>query len=122
SKSRHLVIDLTGVKVYGEGEGKVRQHGIGKRRTWRKLHFCTDEATLEIISVVASTNDLRECYQLFRFVCNELPLIADYPGCDKHEVWNERLIQLMSVMRNGRFNLNDRRCSAARFSIARGLQ
>jgi hypothetical protein len=44
----------------------------------------------------------RECYQLFRFVSNELPLIADYPGCDKLEVWNERLIQQMSVTRNGR--------------------
>jgi hypothetical protein len=28
----------------------------------------------------------RECYQLFRFLCNELPLIADYPGCDKLDV------------------------------------
>ena len=60
SKSRHLVVDSTGVKVYGEGEWKVRQHGIGKRRTWRKLHFCTDEATLEIVSVVASTNDVSD--------------------------------------------------------------
>jgi len=60
SRSRHLVIDSTGVKVYGEGEWKVRQHGVGKRRTWRKLHFCVDEATLEIISVVASTNDVSD--------------------------------------------------------------
>src|SRR5215468_4753628 len=29
SKSRHLVIDSTGVKVYGEGEWKVCQHGVG---------------------------------------------------------------------------------------------
>src|SRR5215475_12309384 len=35
SKPRHLVVDSTGVKVYGEGEWKVRQHGVGKRRTWR---------------------------------------------------------------------------------------
>jgi len=60
SKSRHLVVDSTGVKVYGEGEWKVRQHGISKRRTWRKLHFCVDEATLEIISAVASTNDVSD--------------------------------------------------------------
>ncbi len=26
----HLVVDSTGVKVYGEGEWKVRQHGVGK--------------------------------------------------------------------------------------------
>jgi len=30
-----VVIDSTGLNVYGEGEWKVRQHGVGKRRTWR---------------------------------------------------------------------------------------
>ena len=35
----HLVVDSTGLKVYGEGEWKVRQHGWSKRRTWRKLHL-----------------------------------------------------------------------------------
>jgi hypothetical protein len=39
-KARHVVVDSTGVKVYGEGEWKVRQHGKAKRRTWRKLHVC----------------------------------------------------------------------------------
>ncbi|KAF1014432.1 MAG: IS5 family transposase ISBam3 [Burkholderia gladioli] len=30
----HLVVDSTSLKVYGEGEWKVRQHGYSKRRTW----------------------------------------------------------------------------------------
>ncbi|KAF1018181.1 MAG: transposase [Burkholderia sp.] len=30
----HLVVDRTSLKVYGEGEWKVRQHGYSKRRTW----------------------------------------------------------------------------------------
>ena len=34
----HLVVDSTGLQVYGQGEWKVRQHGWSKRRTWRKLH------------------------------------------------------------------------------------
>src|SRR5262249_29041111 len=73
SKSRHPVVESTGVKVYGEGEWKVRQHGVGKRRTWRKLHLCVDEATLEIISVVASTNDVSDA--------EALPdLLQDVPG------------------------------------------
>ena len=33
NQARHVVIDSTGIKVYGEGEWKVRQHGVGKRRT-----------------------------------------------------------------------------------------
>lgn len=38
----HIVVDSTGLKVYGEGEWKVRQHGYGKHRTWRKLHIAVD--------------------------------------------------------------------------------
>jgi IS5 family transposase len=60
SKARHLVVDSTGVKVYGEGEWKVRQHGWSKRRTWLKLHLCADEATLEIISALATTNNVSD--------------------------------------------------------------
>jgi hypothetical protein len=29
----HLVLDSTGLKVYGEGEWKARKHGYSKRRT-----------------------------------------------------------------------------------------
>jgi len=45
----HLVIDSTGLKVFGEGEWKVRQHGWSKRRLWRKLHLAVDEATGEVL-------------------------------------------------------------------------
>ena len=34
-KPIYVVIDSTGLKVYGEGEWKTRKHGVGKRRTWR---------------------------------------------------------------------------------------
>jgi hypothetical protein len=44
----HLVLDSTGLKVYGEGEWKVRQHGYSKRRTWLKLHLAVDPRTHEI--------------------------------------------------------------------------
>ena len=38
SPSLNIVMDSTGLKIYGEGEWKVRMHGVSKRRTWRKLH------------------------------------------------------------------------------------
>jgi len=73
SGPRHLVVDSTGVKVYGEGEWKVRQHGFAKRRTWLKLHLCSDQATLEVVSAVASTNDVSDA--------EALPdLLQDLPG------------------------------------------
>lgn len=33
-----IVIDSSGIKVYGEGEWKVKKHGKGKRRKWKKIH------------------------------------------------------------------------------------
>ena len=59
-KAVHLVVDSTGVKVYGEGEWKVRTHGVGKRRTWRKLHLAVDEGTGEILAAVVTTNDIAD--------------------------------------------------------------
>jgi transposase len=58
--ARHMVVDATGVKVYGEGEWKTREHGISKRRTWRKLHLGVDEATGEILAAVVTTNDYHD--------------------------------------------------------------
>lgn len=58
--ARHVVVDSTGIKVYGEGEWKTRQHGVSKRRTWRKLHLGIDEATGEILGTVVSTNDFKD--------------------------------------------------------------
>jgi IS5 family transposase len=56
----HMVVDSTGIKVYGEGEWKVRQHGYTRRRTWRKLHIGVDEATREFVAVVISTNSFKD--------------------------------------------------------------
>jgi hypothetical protein len=47
----HLVVDTTGLKIFGEGEWKVRQHGASKRRIWRKLHLGLDEASQDILAV-----------------------------------------------------------------------
>jgi hypothetical protein len=56
-KVHHLVIDSTGLKLYGEGEWKVRLHGADKRRTWRKLHISMDASTHQIISTLMTDKD-----------------------------------------------------------------
>ena len=58
--ARHVVIDATGIKIYGEGEWKTRQHGISKRRTWRKLRLAVDEQTGEILAAEVSLNDKKD--------------------------------------------------------------
>lgn len=46
-----LVIDSTGLKIYGEGEWKMRTHGKQKRRTWRKYHVAVDPQTHEVVAM-----------------------------------------------------------------------
>jgi Transposase DDE domain len=53
SGPRPLVSDSRGLKVYGEGEGKVRLHGWSTRRTGRKVPLAVDEATGESVAAVA---------------------------------------------------------------------
>lgn len=49
-----LVIDSTGLKVFGEGEWKVRKHGAEKQRVWCKLHLTVDPATHDIVAAEVS--------------------------------------------------------------------
>jgi hypothetical protein len=53
-----IAIDSTGLKVYGEGEWKVRKHGASKRRTWRKLPLAVDVNSGEIMASVLTENDV----------------------------------------------------------------
>jgi hypothetical protein len=50
-----VVMDSSGLKVFGEGEWKVRQHGWSKRRTWRKIHLSVDVASGEVQAAMLST-------------------------------------------------------------------
>lgn len=53
----NVVFDSTGVKIFGEGEWKVRKHGYAKRRTWRKIHvgMCLDSGQV-VVSAMSSSN------------------------------------------------------------------
>lgn len=56
----YVVVDSTGLKIYGEGEWKVRCHGRSKKRTWRKLHLSVDTTTGEILSAVFTGNEVSD--------------------------------------------------------------
>jgi hypothetical protein len=54
----HLVVDSTGLKVFGEGEWKVRKHGYSKRRTWRKVHLAMDTKSGQICAALMTHQDV----------------------------------------------------------------
>jgi hypothetical protein len=46
----HLVVDTTGVKLYGEGESHAYKHGLEKRRRLQKWHLAVDAVSHEVIA------------------------------------------------------------------------
>jgi hypothetical protein len=58
SEPLHLVVDSTGLKMFGEGEWKVRKHGYSKRRTWRKVHLAMDVNTGQICAALMTHQDV----------------------------------------------------------------
>lgn len=60
----HIVVDSTGVKVYGEGEWKVRKHGWSKHRTWLELHLGVDEETGDILVGEVTDNSVHDSEML----------------------------------------------------------
>jgi hypothetical protein len=85
----HLAVDSTGVKLYGEGEWKVRLHGKEKRRTWRKLHLLIDHTTHEAVALSMTDKDAldrRELPGLLGEVEGEVAEVLgdgayDFQGC-----------------------------------------
>lgn len=86
----HLVLDSSGLKVYGEGEWKVRQHGSSKRRTWRKIHLAVDSESGEIQAVElteAGVHDAKVVRPMREEVEQPLTSAAGDGSYDRREVY-----------------------------------
>ena len=86
-----VVVDSTGLKVFGEGEWKTRKHGVSKRRTWRKLHLAVNPDTHEIEAEVLTENSGTDADQvdpmLAQISCPVEILYGD-GGYDKWKVYD----------------------------------
>jgi transposase len=60
----HLLVDSTGLKIYGEGEWLYQKHGIRSRRRWRKLHLGIDAVTHEIVAVELTPDDVGDVSEI----------------------------------------------------------
>ena len=87
----HLVVDSTGLKVYGEGEWKVRQHGWTKRRTWRKLHVGVNQATGEVVAQTLTSHRIDDASQVVDLLTQVEEAVAAVGGdgaYDKQKVFD----------------------------------
>lgn len=56
-----IMLDATGIKVFGEGEWKVKVHGKTKRRKWMKIHVAVDAKSQEIIGLKITDGHTADC-------------------------------------------------------------
>ena len=57
----HVVVDSTGLKIFGEGEWKMRCHGKSRRRSWRKVHLAVDSDTHTIVGYKLTQHTTHDC-------------------------------------------------------------
>ncbi len=53
----HVLIDSTGLQVYGAGQWLEAKHGAKSRRTWRTLHLAVDAASGMIVAQTLTDQD-----------------------------------------------------------------
>ena len=53
----HVLIDSTGLQVYGAGQWLEAKHGAKSRRKWRKLHLAVDAASGMIVAQTLTDED-----------------------------------------------------------------
>jgi len=94
-----VVIDSSGLKVYGEGEWKVKMHGQSKRRTWRKIHLGIGPDG-KIQAAKLTLNNVADCQaapNLLNQIKGEIEAVAGDGGYDKEIVY--RALRDRSVKR-----------------------
>lgn len=86
-----VVVDSTGLKVYGEGEWKVRQHGVDKRRDWRKVHLAVDPDSHAILAQLVTdsrTHDATAALPLLGQIDAELQTFFGDGAYDQQKVYD----------------------------------
>ena len=60
----HVLIDSTGLQVYGAGQWLEAKHGAKSRRTWRKLHLAVDAVSGMIVAQTLTDQDVDDPSQV----------------------------------------------------------
>jgi hypothetical protein len=103
----NVIVDSTGIKVFGEGEWKVRRHGYTKHRMWRKVHIAINESG-EIIAEDITTNGITDA-DAVEDLLKDIPDIKNLFGdsaYDKKKIYdlchNKGAAPIIRPQKNGR--------------------
>jgi len=87
----HLLIDSTGLQVYGAGQWLEAKHGAKSRRKWRKLHLAVDAGSGMIVAQMLTDQDADDPSQvaplLNQIECRIVRVTADgaYDGAPTYD-------------------------------------
>jgi hypothetical protein len=127
SRPSVIILDASGVKVYGEGEWKVKVHGRGRPRKWLKIHIAIDSETQEIVAEAtteSSVVDAQMTATLLEQVPNSVKMTIGDGAYDSKEargaIFEKGSRSLIPPPKNARYKgLDDERDDA--LLIIRGL-
>ena len=104
-----VVVDSTGLKVFGEGEWKMRNHGKSKHRTWRKLHLAVNPDTHEIVAETMTENSCDDAGQVDALLDQVAGKIDGFYGDGAYDKWktyetlrNRRIKAIVPPQRNAK--------------------
>jgi hypothetical protein len=80
SSAHHIVVDSTGLKVYGAGEWHAWKYRRAGRRVWRKLHLGVDETTREILAADVTESSVHDSRRLPTLLSRIADTIAQVSG------------------------------------------
>lgn len=97
-----IIVDSSGLKLYGEGEWKVRKHGYSKHRTWRKIHLAiTPDGEFRAIDLTENSVTDEEAFpHLLNQEEEPIDKVAADGGYDKRSVYSvcqERKVKTIAI-------------------------
>ena len=88
----HLLVDSTGLKLYGSGKWLLEKHATKIRRAWRKLHIAMDADTRQIAAAALTTSDGDDASQVEALLDQVDSPVASFTAdgaCDQDGVYGQ---------------------------------
>jgi hypothetical protein len=82
-----VVVDSTGLKVFGAGEWRSQAYRTPKRRTWRKLHLSINAATQEIVAEALTSNRADDADMVPELLAQVAAPVAKLYGDGAYDKW-----------------------------------
>ncbi len=85
-----VVVDSTGLKVFGDGEWRRKKHGVDKRRTFRKVHLAIDPASHTIVAQLLTDSSVHDATPVEPLLEQVDAEVETFYGDGAYDTWGVR--------------------------------